>query len=318
MNQKDRADELLQTIYQSWDVMYEDETGIYRLPTNRKAIELTKQHLPELEKLAVGNEQLASEVNEIKKILTNAETRTSKLNRTTLIATIVWLGFLFFFNGLHKSNDSMLEGRTDEQILRMKNNELRIAERNVAKYTAIIDAGYKAYGEGYDWTKKEKKEKWKRDKEFLKDNKKMVKDITPMSLKQYKKYTIKRTRDYKVKYQIMFVFYILGYIAYLYASRRPNFLSWKRGKASFGKLQDTVGDGVAFAAFTALMTEPFVTVERLHWSNGMVTTRMTNMGQNILIAGMILVLLFGFYIFVAMTVPYRAIINYVRNYVLYI
>ena len=314
-----KAQKLLDQIYESWKVIYTDDEGKHRLPTSRKAIHKSQIIVEELKALPLDDGYYLSEIEEIDDILKKSVERKFNFSIKIFIAMILWLGLVIIQNDIHKKPGFRIEGLTEEQLLNKKQKSLEVTKKNLQRDLEKFQAGYENYNKNYNWDEKKRKESWENLQERIGERKQYIKDITPLNAKQYRKYYIKDAVKARNRYLKTVIAYIIFYFLYLIASRRPNFLYWRKGsnKEVFSKIEDTIGNGIASAAFTSLYTVPSASLEKIHWSNGLITKRTSMFGANIFVFVLILFFLFCYYIFLAIIVPIRAIINYLRNYVLY-
>jgi hypothetical protein len=210
---------------------------------------------------------------------------------------------------------------TEQELIERKNKSLEVTKKNLESSLKIKNAGYENYlKDRDDLSEKKKKERWDRRMKKIPEKEKYIKEVTPLNAEEYRQYYIKDAIKSRNQYLRTVIAYIIFYILYLFVSRRPNFLYWRKGadKDVFSKLENSVGGGIASAAFTSLYTVPSATIQKITWSNGMVTKGVSSFGANIFVFVMIMLLLFFFYLLVAVTIPFRVIINYLRNFVLYI
>jgi hypothetical protein len=315
-----KADELIKQIYASWKIIYSDGTGEHRLPTSKKAIEKSKELLTELESLQLDDKYYYEKSKEIKEVLKNGSKRRFHVSKQVIFATILYIAILFFIGGLHKKPGSRYDKFSDQQIIEMKQRTLDLKKKNVASYEETIKAGRENYMTGSKKTEKEKDKSWKRLPETMEKYKQFIINVTPMSPQEYREYWKQIEINNKKGQFKGILLFVISLILYLIVSRRPAFMFWRKGadKEVFNKIENTVGKGVTAAAFASLYTVPFATVEKIHWSNGMITKGVSSFGTNILIFAIMMILVLAYFCMVAMTMPIRVVINFLRNFVFYI
>ena len=321
-NTNPAAEELIDQIYEKWALIYTDEEGEHRLPTSRKAIKKSEELLGKVKKIVdLDDEYCKNEIQNIENVLKKGKKRKFNFSIKIFIATILWLGFIIYGNDLHKKPGFRVLDLTEQQLIDKKEKSLEVVKKNLESDLQKQAKGEENYYKNSKKSDEERKKLWNRLLERIEERKQYIEEVTPLNAEEFRNYYIQseksgRRNDYKRTV----IVYILFYILYLIASRRPIFLYWRKGanKDVFNKLEDSIGGGIASAAFTSLYAVPSATINKIHWSNGLITKNVTGFGANIFVFALILLFLFFYYIFVAITLPLRAIVNFLRNYVLYI
>jgi len=197
---------------------------------------------------------------------------------------------------------------------------LQANERKLAGYEKELAAGRENYRKDYNWDEKEKDKYWDRMQEEIIKTRAKIEKLSSISIAEYRAQDRERDINNRKEQIKGPIFLFVSLIFYIIVSRRPAFMFWRKAanKEVFSKLENTVGAGIASAAFASLYTVPYATVEKIQWSNGMVTKGVSSLGTNFLIFAIIMILLLAYFFLVAITLPVRVLLNFLRNFVFYI
>lgn len=315
------AQQLIEEIYSTWKIIYTEADGTeYRLPTNRKAIATSEKLLKELQGLEIKDARTREEIARIADTVAQGKKRRLHANKRVIIATIVFILLLLFMSDFHKAPGYFVRDLNPEELAKRRETALKVEQQNLASDLKRFEAGRESWMADPSIAPDKKEEGWERLIKRIDRRKKFIAEVTPLSPEEYRDYVIEdeyQTRLVRIRGVII---YVVALILYLIVSRRPAFMFWRKGadKDTFEKIENSVGNGLASAAFTSLYTVPAATFDQIHWSNGAVTKQMSGFGANIFIMVMILFAVFIYYMFVAFTMPVRVVVNFLRNYVIYV
>jgi hypothetical protein len=311
---------LIERVYAQWKVIYSDETGEHRLPTSKKAIRNSEQLIAEYEDQGNSGKENASKLTEIKEVLRNAKKRRMHVSVQVILATVITILLLLFLAKFHKKPGYLTERLSDERVTTLIQQNLQANERKLAGYEKELAAGRENYRKDYNWDEKEKDKYWDRMQEEIIKTRAKIEKLSSISIAEYRAQDRERDINNRKEQIKGPIFLFVSLIFYIIVSRRPAFMFWRKAanKEVFSKLENTVGAGIASAAFASLYTVPYATVEKIQWSNGMVTKGVSSLGTNFLIFAIIMILLLAYFFLVAITLPVRVLLNFLRNFVFYI
>jgi len=181
-----QAAEFLEEAFQSWTVVDTDEENEieHRKPTKKKQIEKSQELIDKAAAKDPNHSWVKNRITELQGVLESATNKVFDGSYKLMIAALLFSICFWIVPGLKGcSKASEVTLQTAQTRL---TNRIKIYENNITTYQNEITQLEKGEEANPEYTKKEIKERLKRRKKWLKDNKKQLKKIEDMDAKKFR------------------------------------------------------------------------------------------------------------------------------------